>query len=350
LPLRWSHPIWTSVAEALSETTFGHLTIDVGRTTQSLVATLAALTTMIMTIVVSRDRRRAELILLATSAVTTLLSVTVLVQRLLPASAAVTIPPGPAIAFTGLGAILNLAAIFLAFERRETRRKEAAHYLPIEIASAAALLVNISALYVVSDVTQQISAGFGLAVLLLLVTIRRLALSRWGAAALCTTALVGAGVAAVWLFGKNAEASGLLRFVPAPGANTLSILQRLLADVQWSGSGAGTFDLLARIYQSGEAGPRFEAPTLAIALVAETGWTGILAFTLIGFVLFIKLFSGALDRGRDWFFPAAGAASVATALSGSLVTQGLTQLPVTLTFSIIVGVGLSQGFSQTNRV
>ena len=348
LPLSWSHPIWASAAEALPGQSFGHVTVDIGRSVQALVAIVALATATGICIAVARDRRRAELILLAASVFTTLLSLTVLFTSFFSGGPAGTIPSQTAIGFVGIGLILNLAVLLLAFERYETRRKEAAHYVPVGLGGCVAILINGAALYRIADASQWTVVALGVAIMLLLLVIRRWALSRWTIGALCAAALIGTGIVMAWLFDKNAAASGLLRFVPPPPADMLATLQRLIADSRWFGSGANTFDVVARIYQSADPVGSPAPPTFAIALAVETGWVGLLVFTVSGLALFTKLFTGALERGRDWFFPAAAAACVAVCLCGSLVAAGLTQLPFATMLAIIVGVGLSQGVSQSS--
>ena len=347
LPLSWSHPIWTSAAEAFPGTSLGHVTIDIGRTVQALVATTAWLTAVLLGIVVARDRRRAELALLAASAVVTFLSLAAIIQHLSLAGSNWTMLREVAVCFGQLGILLNTAVIFLAVERRETRRRDAAHYLPIGLCGAAAVVINATALYGIAAVPQWIAVGLGLAIVLLLLVIRRFALSRWTVGALGAAMAAGVAILAAWLFDRNAAASGLLRFIAPPASDTMITLQRLIADSRWFGSGTNTFDVLGRIYQNDATIEALRAPTSAIALAVETGWVGLLIFLCCSLALFVRLCRGALERGRDWFFPAVTAAGVALCLCSSFVTQGFFNPPVALTLAVLVGIGLAQSYSQT---
>jgi hypothetical protein len=349
LPLSWSHPIWTSAAEVLPELFYGHVTVDVGRTVQSLISIVSLLAVTGIGIVVAHDRQNAQRLHLAASAITTLVALTVLLQKFLPAGAAPTIPMETAIEFIELGVLLNSAIILQAIEHRSIRRKEAAYYLPVGLGGIAALLINMFALYQMADASQWIAVALGGAVLLLLLVIRRLGAFHWTIAVLCVAALIGTGLVITWLFDKNALASGLLRFIPPPPASTLATLQHLIADSRWVGSGANTFDVVARIYQIGDVNDGLNAPTAAVAVAVEAGWVGLVMSALSGLALFTKLFVGALRRGRDWFFAAAAAAAMAVALCSSLVASGPLQLPFALLLAIIVGIGISQGVSQSAR-
>ena len=348
LPLGWSHPIWGSAAEALP-LGFGHITVDIGRTVQALVASLAWLAAVIVSIIVTRDRRRAELALLAAAAVSTILSLAVIIQDLSPAGSIRTISREVALCFGQLGILLNTAVLFLAVERRETRRREAAHYLPIGFGGFAAILVNATALVRIAPVSQWVAVGVGSAILLILLVIRRFALSRWTIGALGVATIVGIAILAAWLFDRNAAASGLLRFVAPPANDTMIILQRMIADSRWFGSGANAFDVLGRIYSTDAATEALRAPATAIQLAVETGWLGLLVFLGSGLVLFVVLCRGALERGRDWFFPAVAAASVAAGLCSSFVAQGLFNPSVALTVAVLVGTGLAQGYSPSRH-
>ena len=259
-------------------------------------------------------------------------------------------PPEPrmiSLGFGTFGLLLNVAVLLLAFERRETRRREASHYWPISLGGLAAIAINAVALTRIAAASQWVAVGVGLAILLLLLVIRRLGLSRWTIAALCVATATGVAILAAWLFDRNAAASGLLRFIAPVAAEPMITLQRMIADGRWFGSGANTFDVLARSYQSDAGSEALRAPSAAIELAVETGWVGLLVFVVSGLALLVQLFRGALERGRDWFFPAVAAAIVAASLCSSFVAQGLFNPSVALTLAVLVGIGLAQGFSQT---
>ena len=84
LPPSISHPIWISANEALQRQSLGHLSVDVGESLAALCSILGMIALVSISIVVGRDRRRAELILFAASAITTLLALNRLAQNFLP--------------------------------------------------------------------------------------------------------------------------------------------------------------------------------------------------------------------------------------------------------------------------
>lgn len=343
LPLSWAHPIWASTHEALGGLPFGPITADIGLTANALLLALAALSLVGVTIVVVRDRRRAELVLFVLSGIAAVYALALDLHWLGLMAAA---PSDLATTFAGLGAMLNLAVIQLAAERAETR-----HSLVRSVAIGTCGLVgavaSAVAVFVLSGTNSATAAAFGLVLILLILVIRRLDLSRWAAAAISAAALIGAMIVLTFLFEQGAG-SVILRLVPDVGAETRAALERMLADTRWFGAGAGTFSAVDRIYQS-DSGAALAAPSTAIAIFADTGWIGLAAALVWGAMALVRLFFGALQRGRDSFFAAAAAGSLVFALVEGFAGPGLLRPAAILCLSVIVGLGLSQSVSQSSR-
>src|SRR5207247_190637 len=99
------------------------------------------------------------------------------------------------------------------------------------------------------------------------------------------------------------------------GGVVTKMAQRMLTDVGWMGNGAGSFDALTSVYRETAALDAITAaPTAAARIIIELGpaafW--ILACAAVG--LAAVLLRGALQRGRDYFYPALGAAVIVTML------------------------------------
>jgi len=349
LPPSLSHPIWSSANEALQTGSFGHITADLGATLRSLMSALAAIGLVTVTMVAGRDRRRAELLLLAASAITTLLALAVLGQNFIAIGSLTKVPADVSIHLASFGVVLNLATVLLAVERRETRHAQAAPFVPIGIGGAVGVVINGLALLQTGGLSSGMATGFGLAVLLLLLIVRRLGLTLWPRAALMTALFVGGTLLAGWLFDKNPNAPALLRFVPALPAEQAGSLARMLTDGRWFGSGAGTFEDVARIYQGADTAAVLMAPTTASALSIELGWVGLIAVLALAGALLVAFIRGALRRGRDWFFSGAAAACVTIAACEAFIGSGLLHPAVATLTAIIVGLGLSQRYGQTAR-
>ena len=345
LPLSWAHPIWASAHDVLGGLSLGPVTADIGLTASALLLALAVISLLGVTILVVRNRGRAELVLFVLSGVTAVSALILDLHRLSPAVAAAA-PSDLATTLAGLGLMLNLAIMQLAAERAETRHS-VLRSIAIGLCGLVGALVSAAAIFGFSGTNSAIAAAFGVVLILLILVIRRLDLSPLAAGALSLAALIGATIVLTFLFEKSSGPI-LMRLVPDAGGETKAALERMLADTRWFGAGAGTFSAVARIYQS-EAGATLTAPSAAMAIFADMGWIGLVAMMAVSLLALVRLFFGALQRGRDSFFPAAAAACVLFALVQSFSGPGLLWPAAILCLSAIVGLGLSQSVSQSSR-
>lgn len=345
LPLSWAHPIWASAHEVLGGLPLGPITADIGLTVNALLLALAAISLLAVTILVVRNRSRAQLILLMLCGVAAVSALILDLHRLLPALAA-DVPHDLTTTLAGLGLMLNLAVMQLAAERAETHHS-VLRSVAIGLCGLVGALVSAAAIFWFSRTNSAIAAAFGVVLMLLILIIRRLDLSPLAASALSVAALIGAAIVLTFLFEKS-SGPVLMRLVPEMGAETKAALERMLADTRWFSAGAGTFAAVGRIYQS-DAGAVLTAPSAAMAVFAGMGWIGLAAMITVSLIALVRLFFGALQRGRDSFFPAAAAACVLFALVQSFAGPGLLRPAAILCLSVIVGLGLSQSVSQSSR-
>ena len=63
---------------------------------------------------------------------------------------------------------------------------------------------------------------------------------------------------------------------------SITIIQRILSDVAWTGTGAGTFDLLLPIYRVADEAGISVAPTAAALIAIEIGRPMLLAILCLG--------------------------------------------------------------------
>lgn len=344
LPLGFGHPIWASARDALGGLPFGPITADLSLTLNALILALAAIASLGVTIVVVRDRGRAELVLFVLAGVTAVSALTLDLHRLSPAIAGGAATSELATTLAGFGLILNLAVMQLAAERAETRHS-LLRSIVLGLLGLAGASISAGAVFGLSGTNNAIAAGFGVVLILLILVIRRLDLSPLAAGALAAAALIGAAIVLTFLF-EQSSGPVLLRLVPEMGSEAKAALERMLADTRWFGAGAGTFSAVGRIYQS-DAGAVLTAPSTATAIFAGMGAIGLAVAVLSGLIALVRLFFGALQRGRDSFFPAAAAACVLFALVQSFAGPGLLQTAAILCLSAIVGLGLSQSVSQS---
>ncbi|PJG55619.1 hypothetical protein CVM73_08660 [Bradyrhizobium forestalis] len=343
LPLGGAHPIWSSAHDVLGGLSLGPITADIGLTVNALLLALAAISSLSVAILVVRNRGRAELVLFVLSGVTAASALILDLHRLSPALAA-SVPHDLTTTLAGLGLMLNLAVMQLAAERAETRHS-LLRSVAIGLCGLVGALVSAAAIFGFSGTSSAIAAAFGVVLILLILVIRRLDLSPLAAGALSVAALIGAAIVLTFLFDKSSGPI-LLRLVPEMGTETKAALERMLADTRWFGAGAGTFAAVGRIYQS-DAGAVLSTPSAATSVFAGMGWIGLAAMIAVSLIVLVRLFLGALQRGRDSFFPAAAAACVLFALVQSFAGPGLLRPAAILCLSVIVGLGLSQSVSQS---
>ncbi|WP_448041486.1 hypothetical protein [Bradyrhizobium liaoningense] len=343
LPLSWAHPIWASAHDALGGLSLGPITADIGLTVNALLLALAAISSLGVTILVVRNRSRAELVLLVLSGVTAVSALMLDLHRLSP-KLATNAPFDLTTSLAGFGLMLNLAVMQLAAERAETHHP-VLRSAAIGLCGLVGALLSAAAIFGFSGTNSAIAAAFGIVLMLLILVIRRLDLSPLAASALSVAALIGVAIVLTFLFEKS-SGPVLLRLVPNMEAETKAILERMLADTRWFGAGAGTFAAVGRIYQS-DAGAVLAAPSAAMAVFAGMGWIGLAAMIAVSLIALVRLFFGALQRGRDSFFPAAAAACVLFALVQSFAGPGLLRPAAILCLAVIVGLGLSQSVSQS---
>ncbi|MEY9754653.1 hypothetical protein ABIE73_002048 [Bradyrhizobium yuanmingense] len=343
LPLRFAHPIWASAHEGIGGLSLGPITADIGLTVNALLLALAAISLLGVAILVVRNRGRAELVLFVLSGVTAISALMLDLHRLSPALAG-SVPHDLTTSLAGLGLMLNLAVMQLAAERAETHHS-VLRSVAIGLCGLVGALVSAAAIFGLSGTNSAMAATFGVVLILLILVIRRLDLSPLAASALSVAALIGAAIVLTFLFEKNSGPI-LLRLVPEMGTETKAALERMLADTRWFGAGAGTFSAVGRIYQS-DAGAVLTAPSAATSVFAGMGWVGLVAMIAVSLLALVRLFVGALQRGRDSFFPASAAACVLFALVQSFAGPGLLHPAAILCLAVIVGLGLSQSVSQS---
>jgi hypothetical protein len=187
----------------------------------------------------------------------------------------------------------------------------------------------------------------GLGTLLAVVAIRRVGLGVWGVTAIALTALL----VAIAMIGSRPAISNTdltLAFASKQPASLISTTQHILKDVPWTGTGAGSFASLYPIYREAgdivaDPGAPTAASNTAIGLGRPMFW--MIVITVL-FAIFVLL-RGALNRGRDSFYPAAGASCLLLLLLLSFCDNGILGMPVGICAAAVVGLAFAQCTSRT---
>jgi hypothetical protein len=343
------HPVWRSATTALSDSLSGHISIDLGFTLRSLFGYLGLISLAFITSVLTRNRERAETILATLCAITTFIALELLLFRdlavLKPANSTDDLTSS-LVGLAAFGVVLNSAFVVRAAERYETRSGRSGqplrNFIGLMLLGAAGAVICLVAL--ISDATCDvlIDTAFGLAVVGLIILIRRLNLARWTAATLCAAALVACGGVIALRFAANSSVSPLFRFAKIQSADAVAATLRMMTDANWTGGGVGTYQALAAIYRDTDGAPSPAAINTITSIVLEWGRAGMLMVFLLVVQLLVTLFRGALARGRDSFYAASAAACLVIAFGAAYCDASFTTVTVQMTAAIIIGLGLAQ--------
>jgi FtsH-binding integral membrane protein len=88
-------------------------------------------------------------------------------------------------------------------------------------------------------------------------------------------------------------------------------------------------------------------PNVATKIAVETGRAAVWTVLFIAIVAAAALFRGALRRGRDSFYPAAGAGCVVTTVLLFFTNVGMAQTTTSVLAAAILGLALAQRVSRS---
>ena len=184
---------------------------------------------------------------------------------------------------------------------------------------------------------------FGIATFASVQAIRRAGLANWAAFLLLATMLVAAAMIVFWRYDSTRALSPFLQ------PDAISVTQRMLSDASWLGAGAGAFATLLPLYQ--DLGSSVTQPSSTMsALAIELGWPMALFAIATAIWLAVILYRGALDRGRDSFYPAAAAAGAVIVLGEAFCDASLRNSCIAVMISALMALGLAQTISSRDRL
>jgi hypothetical protein len=336
LPLPFlAHPIWTSAETAIGHPIKGSISIDIGASVMALGFYLT--------------------ILFSLMTATALIGLTVTATNLfeLPYfnSKTLVFDRTQAIDSVAMGVVIAGAAIIRTLERYETRRaspdRSVAALLRTFVACAAALAICVVVLIVSAPVGTLVATGYGVVALTSIVLIRRLGFGGWGILAIALPAIGIAGFLAASEPRLRTESFTLAFAAEAPPSLT-SMSQRILGDAPLRGTGAGTFAAIAPIYRDiDDQAAISTAPTAAAAIAIELGrpmlW--LIVATMTGSIF--VLLRASLRRGRDSFYPMAGASCLTTLLLLSFMNAEVLGSAAAMIAAATLGLAFAQSKSRT---
>jgi hypothetical protein len=350
LPIPYSsHSIWINANEALSQPSWGHISIDIGNTFEALTFYLANVSLIVVGLFVATVRRRAELILWALAATTAFTTIVLLVTKWGPiAGLAASEINDMLSAFSSLGIVLSLTSGVLAVERYESKLADPtrpAQNIKTGMAFCIfGLLVGIAGLATSATLNVALTAAFGVLALGSVQAIRRAGVAGWATGILIATLVIATAMIILWRYDSTGVRSPFLQFATSASPDAILAAQRILSDTSWLGTGAATYAALLPIYGSSVT----RAPSSVATFAIELGWPMTLFTIAAAIGLVVVLYHGALVRGRDSFYPAAAAACVVIILGQAFCDTSLLHSCVAVIGDAVIGLGLAQSVSRGN--
>jgi hypothetical protein len=356
LPIRaLAHPIWASAETAIGHPLTGAISIDIGESVMALGQYLTIVAIGFWAAAVAVDRQRAEWILFALMGATGLIGLTMLANTLF-GLASFNASDGlferaQAIDCVAMGAVIAGAAGIRTLERYETRHANPGRSVSVLFwafaACIAAFIVCVGTLMLAARDATIIAAAYGIIALVAVVCIRRFGLGAWGTLAI-TLPVIGI---ALFLVANNPELRTkhlTLAFATPASPSLISTSQRIIEDAPVNGTGAGTFAAIAPVYRDFDDKAALTIPPTAMAAaVVELGRPMFLLIVaaMAGAIYF--LLRASLRRGRDSFYPTAGAGSLITMALLSLINAGALGTAAAMITAATLGLAIAQSKSRT---
>jgi hypothetical protein len=352
----FANTIWPTTAAALKDPSLpGHISLDPGATLRSLFSYFTMICLAVSAVIITKDRQRAETVLFVLSAVTTFMSVEVLIGQfdsfagIIPAKS--TVAANGFAAAAALAALVNAAIVGLRIERQLTR-STTSNWLsgPLLFAllwGLCGIAASLAAMRALAQNSLLGATGLGFVVIFFIATVRRLGFRPWPSAILFALLLTMAGAVAIPRL-QLTPATGLLGFVTSADKDSSAIAERALTDSSWVGSGVGTFEILAKTYRDFDAKTELHPPSSAVSIAIEWGRPALFILVGVSVQLFFLAFFGAIRRGRDSFFPSAAAAGILVVVCEAFSDSSLLNPTVQIIVATLIALGLSQSTGRTS--
>ena len=356
LPLgMFAHPIWKSAETALHHPVIGAISVDPGASVIALGQYLSMIAITFVSAAIAIDRQRAEWILVALTAASAVIALSLLAHDLFLFNVGLaSFTRAQAIDCASMGAIFAGAMCIRSVGRYETRHSNPRPSMPILLWSLAfgfaAFVICTAAIILGATSGVIIAAGCGIDALICVLFIRRY---RLGLAGVAVIALVALGVSYLVLSSYLPEhrRNVLIAFAANSSASVISISERVLDDAPLVGTGAGTFAALAPIYREmNDPPPGDVAATAAAGFAIELGRPMLWLIAAATTASILVLARASLQRRRDSVYPAMGGSCLITLLMLAFVNAGLFGAATSLIAASALGLALAQSKSRSIRL
>jgi hypothetical protein len=347
-----SRTIWESAASALDTPRLrASITIDPGLTliAASRLATMAGIA--FVATVVSIDRQRAKQILLLLASAASVISLALLASQLggFNFKNETNSDGTNAIMMTAgiVGIILFAACVIMAIERfdrrSEPRTFSSQPLVPIGVAIAG--LAVCSCTLIAGDTSHAIfAAACGLAIVAIIYAARRLGFGPRAGLAMGSLAVVAVAMI-IWTKGNQAVGDVSLRYMTDANNQVVTLDSRILDAVGLTGSGAGTYPAVSTIYGA-EGSSDIRPATFAAQIAIELGRPALWVIVGLTCALIVMFARSAFSRGRDCFYPLAGAGVTVAMVLDCFTNATLTNPAISLLVAVTLGLGFGQSVGR----
>lgn len=339
IPSSLSYPIWLSAAQAMAVDLGNRISIAPIATFGSLIALGFALAAILTASLVSVRRPTAALLYRTAWLASILATALLIIDRWVPIMSGR--QDGELTLFGTIVFVItsSVTANDLDPDQRLTDRNgRLSNRLVAALAVAISFLAFLSA---------RNAAAIGLAITAaaLAVSLALLRLPAFGSRASLIAALVVTALIGISTLGSNRAPIGL---ATSRGTDLTTIsdeaTRRMLADAPLLGTGGGTFEALARIYNQG-AQTETAPPSSAAKLYVEYGRAGILVLLFGWLFLSFEFVAGALRRRRDRYISASLAALTLFTLAKTLIDASPSAADSQIILAVLIGTALPQRYS-----
>jgi hypothetical protein len=337
-----ANPVWVSAEAALGSSRHGSITIDVGATVMALGFYLSLIAISLFSAAIAVDRYRAASILPALNGATVLTAVLLMLRQFFVSFGEMPSDQGAETACASIGVVVAVAGLIKTIERERPSR----WHVAILAGYTAAFVISALALIIVAQYAVWIAVAYSLAVILGVAIIRHFDFGAFGIAALASLPL---GLGVLLLSREpNLQSDGpALAFTSTSSPALISASQRILGDTPWLGVGAGAFSAISPIYRNIDDPPMPNPPNAVTGLLVELGRPMTALIGVVTCIAIVVLLRASLRRGRDSFYPAAGAACLLGLLLLAFVNAGILAISPAILMASIVGLAFGQSKSRT---
>lgn len=348
------NPIWSTTAVALNDPSLtGRISIDPGATLRSLMWYLALLSLTLSTFLLTKDRRRAEVVLFVLTAVATFIALENVANHVgvfaaIPSSSQWTSDSIAMIAV--MAALGNVAMVAMAIERQLNRSDAVLSLnmpLRLGVLGIAGVAISVWSMAIFGQRAALGLTALGLLMMAFVAIARRQGFRPWPSAILAgmLIAMICGAALPMMRLGSSFDLAELAR---SPAPDSLSVSQRVMSDSPRLGSGVGTFERMASIYRDYRSNRNIGPPSTAVSIAVEWGRLALPILVLFALQIFFFVLRGAVGRGRDSFFASAAAAVVLVALGASFLDTSLLTPASQILLAGLVGLGISQSSGRTS--